>query len=673
MNSFKILKLSLLFAVLVFTISACTKKDENESSESNTAKNKISDSKTADPYEVFLSGLEKNSLAGMLPAGTFGFVIFMNQNNTAKKQKDYWENDLPADVRDLVKQTMAGLEKILDEAGVLEGKKIDEVYEMESAQFVAELSSDNSASTDSKKPKNEIGSGFIARFKIEKLENKAKDIAGSLSRSGYPATVLDIMANDSPYKNISSKGVSVIEFSQDSSFLSGFRYLALKGGHVVFASSPALIVELSSIEGSNGLPGIFRDPQFRETAERLSHLDTSVIFGGAKGSLNTEEVGFPLQIPGATAVIPGSPDSSAGSGIDTQLHDFFIRPSAGADAVTDKPMILAFNQSFDGHYRAEFRSRLSGDLLDSHLGSLLSTTTNGQTSSSKSEEKSSDSIPSNGILLVDFPPQATSAILTESEPLLMMVDPAFSELVPLVKGLALTVSATEGQQSFLPFPALGIRVELSDVLKGRKLLEELILRQLESASLIPPATTWAKDTDETKSLLTALGEQLTIVSAKKAGDSGIVALSSSRDQAKYLAGDIKSLKPDMTENQLALRDFIPQISHSQISRSVKNEKSDDAVVIDVLKLFLNFKAMNTALEKVFTMSAIFGEDVSAKHPSGSMDPKNLGKTLSAIGASGIRIYIEKFSNGMVDSGSESQTTSGSRAELVVKAQAKKIN
>lgn len=585
-----------LFLVCSFSLSllffciACSKKEETNSDVSHEKGMAVDVKEITDPYVLGVQDLS-STIARFLPEGTYGFVLFLNKDNLATRQKEYWQKDLPENVKEIIDQSTAGLEKMLDQVGLLEGRTTEEVYEMESAQFLVHLD-DKSSEEESEEELVEASeassgfskvdqSGFITKLKINDLQLKVKEISDALTKSGSPSKV------------IKEGDTAIIEFSESYFFLSGFKYLALKDSLIVFGSSVSLIDEIFESE-NKPLPPIFLDSEFKKLAEKLPNLSSSVIFAGYKGTLSSLKesmAGMPIPLPGDA---PGNKKTDTNDSLDES-----------------KPFLIAFNQSFDNFYKLQLRVKSSEDIF----GFTPSTIEGNQKSFALAKSK----LPANTIFDLEFSNALTDALKLHLKNQLGDSEQKIKDFAELLNTIGLSLSTTEGQKSFLPLPSILLRLDVSDHDKALPLFESLLHDQLLLSGMIPPNAPLVKEGEDLKSILTAFGEEIIISRSNSS-----ILVGTSRDQIKT------SITSNATANDQSLLDITPYLPDSEISKG--------SVGTFIWSLFLNFKTLNSALEKVFTMSAVFGQEARTK--SAGVQIADLGKALSALGAMGAKAYVE---------------------------------
>lgn len=564
------------FALIVFSfVSACSKKDEASKDQS-----KVSDVKdaevTASAFSQYVNSLD-GSVIKMLPADTYGFLLFLNTDGVAAKQKEYWEKDLPQEVKSLIDSSLSGFESILNEAGLLKGKKAEDIYTMESAQFISRLKGSSlekgSGSTQDEVHdlEEESHAGFITRLKLENLQDKAKEIASAVSNKGTPAEV------------VKEGAFSILEFKDQGAIIPAFRYLGLKDSFMVSASSKE-IIETVFEEKRGGLPAIFRDQEFVDLAGQLRALPKSVIFGGLKGA---PDKAIPLAF--------GMSDASFNAATDV---------ASGNDEV-----LIAFNQTFDSTYAAETRMKISENLkkylsLDSVAGSA-------EVSGLKSVKK--DKMPSNTIVSLDLSKFFSERLIAQSKEKLLEIEPRLVGIINEIQRLGLSISAVE-QQRLLPVPAISFLFEVKNQQVVSDAIKDMVKNSLQSSSMVPPGANWIAEGEDTSTILTALGEEISVISKDQT-----VILSSAKDMAKLL---LSSSVPDSVSS-VPLNKLFPEIDSSDTDMGV---------------LFINFKSLSQALEKVFAMSGAFG--AKPQLPTGDFNPEVFIKALSSVGLSGARVYLD---------------------------------
>ncbi len=557
----------LLFLLFIFS-GACSKK-EDASSEKKSVK--LSGSAPETVFDDFLSAID-GSVVSMLPKRTYGFLLFLNTDGVARKQKEYWEKSLPDEIKERIDSSLSGFESILEEAGLLNGKKVSDVYTMESAQFISRAESVHSES-DVQSENDEDHAGFITRLKLENLGSKAKEIADAVSKKGTPVKV------------IQSGELSVLEFEDKGAIIPAFRYLGLKDSYIVSASSKEVIEEVF-LERQGKLPEIFSDREFISLAGKLEYLKKSVIFGGLKGA---PETAFPFAF--------GMHQEAFGGGLLKQE----------SDKSSSEEVLMAFNQSFESTYGAELRVKAS-EKIRKFLKS------EDQEGTLTSSVKRRETIPQNTILSLELSELFTEKLLQENRDIILNYEPRLLSILSDVSSIGFFLSAVDTQR-LLPVPAISFLLEVENKERVLEALKEIVKTALQSNSMVPPGADWIAMSDDTSTILTALGEEVSIISR---GDATL-AVTSSRDIVQML------LSPSASGT-------VPLVSLKKLFSAESGAKTD------LGSLFINFSTLTKALDKVFAMSGAFGAQTDIS--STEFSPELFIKALSAVGISGARIYLD---------------------------------
>jgi hypothetical protein len=567
----------LFWYVLVLTVlvclAACSRKEDTETQKHTKASGKDSVQDPVAEYNNFLSAID-GSVISMLPARTYGFLLFLNTDDVARKQKEYWEKDLSPEIKELINSSLSGFESILEDSGLLGDKKVEEIYTMESAQFIsagAPTGTDEEKAAQADKPEEAGHAGFITRLKLENLQDKGKEVAEAVSAKGTPAKVVQ----EGP--------VCILEFEDQGVIVPAFRYLGLKDSYIVSASSKEVIEEVFSAD-TDSWAAIFTDPEFIEIASKLSSLDKSVIFGGLKGQPSTA-------LPFAFGMYQDGfdPGASLKNGNDSS-----------------EEMLVAFNQSFDDSYAAELRVKTS-DAIKQLLG------TGDSEHEKKSLNVSKDKVPSDTILSLEMSSLFTGRVLSEMKEQIVIFEPRLSGVLPDIGQISLFLSAVD-QQRLLPVPAISFLLDVKNRDSVQSAVKEIIKSSLQENSMVPPGADWISEGDNVHTILTALGEEVSIISSETQ-----LAISSSKDIAKTLMSDVVS----SSASAVSVSGLYP----------ATGEKG-----IDIGTLYINFLTLTQAMDKVFAMSGAFG--AKPQMPAGEFNPELFVKALSSVGLAGSRVYLD---------------------------------
>jgi hypothetical protein len=577
----------LVLGIFLILLLSCSKKEDSaEAVIGDSKKGKDTTKSQIDSYQSFLDKID-SSMISLLPSGTYGFMLFLNTDGIAKKQKEYWEKDLDPEVKELISASMSGFEAMLADIGVLEGRSVEDIYEMESAQFVAEsiiddVSSNQDEDTDpvtnsESKPsgKTSTHAGFIASLNLSNLHEKAESIAESLRKNASPA---QLIKKESP---------AIIEFSEQGALIPAFKYLGLKDSYIVSASSMEIIEEVFSPK-TKPRPDVFSDAEFSALAKKLPDLEQSVIFGGLKGDgKKSLPFAMGMQFPFEDMV----------DGSNENLHE------------EGKNLLIAFNQSFASSYAAQFRMKISDNVM-----SFLKM--GHDKDESKSDELAKTIVTDSTIFSLDLSSYLTKALFSESKEQIMNMDPRLQILVEQLEKISVTINSIE-QQRFLPVPSISFMLEAKNTEQVLPVLKEVIKDSLQANGMVPPGASWVPEGENGSTILTALGEEITIIFNEQ-----FIGIGSSRPELKLLLGE-------STESSSAVLDISKVFSLNLKSTSVK----------DISLFFLNFKTLSQSLEKVFAMSGAFGAKNEVK--KGEFNPEVLSKALAAIGVAGGRVYVEE--------------------------------
>lgn len=561
-NSLSLILISGLFLLLF----SCSKKDDVDSASSNLKESTSASQKKSASlnFEDYIKSLE-SPIIKMLPESTYGFLLFLNTDNIANEQKKYWEKDLSEEVKGQIDSSLLGFETVLKDAGLLDGKNLSDIYSMESAQFVSRAQIVRDAN-NSNFSNHEDNSGFITKLELDSLNEKVDNIAKAVTKNGTPAKVI-------------KKGdCSIIEFEDKGAIVPSFRFLGLLNSYLISASSVDVINEICSADNQS-IPSIFTDSALVELGSKLKSLNKSVILAGLKGSPSNA-------IPFA----------------------FGLSDSNKADAISESDLpeevLLVFNQSFDKSYGAELRVKVSENIVD-----MLSLNT---LSSSNIKISDRNKLPSNTLLSLDLSNSFTQALIQKHGQKIISYEPSIFSILPDIKSISFALSSIDAPR-LLPIPALTLIFNVNDTESFVSALKDLVKNLLQSNSMIPPSADWLTASDKSHSILTALGEEISISSKDT-----FVSIGTTKEISKLFLE--KSL-PETT----------PSISLNDIF-SNSSERS-----FELVRLFINFTTLSDTASKVLSMNTAFGG--SEPSHSDMMSPTTLINLLSSVGIAGADMHL----------------------------------